>query len=53
MLPDEFLFFLFLFRFLIDEFLVDVNVLISYMLRDGGFNFCCFLDQLLLHILHE
>jgi len=52
MLPDEFLFFLFLLCLLIDEFLIDVDVLISYMLR-YGFNFCRFLDQLLLHILHE
>lgn len=38
MLSDEFLFFLFLFRILIDELLIDVNVLVSNLLRDG-FNF--------------
>ena len=52
MLPDEFLFFLFLLRLLLDEFLIDIDVLISYLLWDG-LNFCRFLDQLLLHILHE
>lgn len=52
MLPYEFLFFLFLLRLLIDELLIDVNVLIGDLLRNG-FNFWCFLDHLLLYILHK
>lgn len=38
MLPYEFLFFFLLLRLLVDELLVDVNVLIGNLLRDG-FNF--------------
>ena len=38
MLSNEFLFFLLLLSLLIDELLIDVNVLIGNLLRDG-FNF--------------
>ena len=52
MLSNEFLFFLFLLCFLIDELLVDVDVLVSNLLRNG-FNFWCFLHHFLLYIFHE